>query len=453
MVTTPKMRHSKSARKPLTIDLDADAVSRVDEEKAAVAPEGDVSGTPAAPDNATTETADTRGEANPTTHVEQDEPTAAMREPSSYRPDDDPPHHPAAATPTSTSPGSRGDGFSRIAAGVIGAVVALLIAAGLQYFGVLGSPGSGDTGSGAQAQIEQLRQQIAAIEVAPATGELGTRIDGLSSALDAVEADVAALKENTGAPSAGGDGAGLQALDERVKAVEAALANAGQVEAGAPDTAALTALAERLAAVEAISQGATDSAAQGGERLAQLEQALATLRGRVDSQASHPKVALAIATAALQSAIERGAPFLAEIETLAALAPEVAQVTELRAYAEQGVPSRAALAQEAGPAADAMVAAAEPVDPGAGFFDRLLHSAESLVTVRPIGAVSGTSVGAIVARMEVAVEAGDLSAAVAEFDSLPDPVKQAGGSFGERLKARQAVETLADQAVAAAMKA
>lgn len=444
MVTTPKMRHSKSSREPLTIDLDAESVARIDDEKVKAA------------DAATAEAADSAADASTSTHLEQDEPTAALREPSSYRAEDERPSDKSSAddpAPVSPSRSSWGDGFSRIAAGVIGAIVALLLAAGLQYFGLLGSPGSSGANSNAQAQIDEIKQQIAAIQAAPATGDFGTRIDGLSSALDAVKADVAALKESAGAASAGGDATGLQALGDRVKALEAALAKAGQAGGAAPDASALAAISEKVAAVEAAAKAAAEAAAQGGERIAKLEQSVAGLAGKVASQAAQPKIALSIATAALQSAIERGAPFSAELETLAALAPDSAQMADLRAYAEKGVPSRAALAEEVGPAADAMAAAATPVNPDAGFFDRLLHSAESLVTVRPIGTVEGTSVGAIVARMEVAVKAGDFTAAVAEFDTLPDSVKQAGGPFGERLKARLAVETLADQAIAAAMKA
>ena len=67
-----------------------------------------------------------------------------------------------------------------------------------------------------------------------------------------------------------------------------------------------------------------------------------------------------------------------------------------------------------------MIAAASPPSENAGFFERLLDSAESLVTVRPIGAVEGPGVPETVARMEVALKAGDLAKAIAEFDTLPE---------------------------------
>ena len=89
----------------------------------------------------------------------------------------------------------------------------------------------------------------------------------------------------------------------------------------------------------------------------------------------------------------------------------------------------------------------------AGFFDRLLSSAESLVTVRPIGSVAGDGVPEKVARMEVALKAGDLGAAIAEFDTLPEEAKAAGAAFGDKIRARLEVERLVDQAIATAMKA
>ena len=78
------------------------------------------------------------------------------------------------------------------------------------------------------------------------------------------------------------------------------------------------------------------------------------------------------------------------------------------------------LLAETDAAANAMIAAAAPPKQDAGFFERLLSSAESLVTVRPIGAVEGAGVPETVARMEVAIQAGDLEKALAEYDTLPE---------------------------------
>ena len=281
--------------------------------------------------------------------------------------------------------------------------------------------------------------------------DLGARIDGVAAGLDAVKAEVASLRETASAGAGGGDGAGLQALDARIKEIEAGIASLGRN--GAPDAAALTALGERLAAIETLTKTEGDAVAQVDKRIAGLDQSVAALTGRVDAQAQQPKIALAIATAALKAAVDRGAPFTAELEAFAAIAPDAPGIAPLRTFAEQGVPTREILLAEVEPAAAAMIAASRPVDPNAGFFDRLLQSAESLVTVRPIGAVEGSGVPEIVARMQVAMTAGDLAKALAEFDTLPDAAKAAAGTFAEKLKARRDAEELVDQAIAGAMKA
>jgi hypothetical protein len=151
--------------------------------------------------------------------------------------------------------------------------------------------------------------------------------------------------------------------------------------------------------------------------------------------------------------VDRGAPFLTELETFAAIAPDAPEIPELRVHAEKGVASREEILAETDEASKAMIAAERTVDTNAGFFERLLDSAESLVTVRPIGAVEGEGVPETVARMEVALNGGDYAAAIAEYEKLPENVQAAAGVFIEKVRNRLAVERLLDQAVAGAMKA
>jgi hypothetical protein len=101
----------------------------------------------------------------------------------------------------------------------------------------------------------------------------------------------------------------------------------------------------------------------------------------------------------------------------------------------------------------AIIAAAKPLAENAGFFDRLLSSAESLVSVRPIGVVEGSGIPETAARMEFAVKSGNLDQALTEYESLPEPAKAAGSAFADRLRARAEAERLVDRLVAGAMKA
>ncbi|MEQ1952774.1 phage tail protein [Mesorhizobium sp. CN2-181] len=487
MVKTPRTRHSKTRREPLTIELDPADVSRVAEAEPqgesslatdAVEPmvEADAPKEPTAEapaETAADETDPVKADTDTTFSTEtgtaaqpeqEYQPAEAAQEPAGYRFDEpeakdtdrpafEEPAKPGVSEPAKAAappPPPRRDGFSRIAAGVIGGVVALAAAGGLQYAGLLGTPAAQSGGGPLGAEIEGLKQEIAALKSDAGGGDSSGDVTALVSGLDAVKADVAALKDAMSS-GAGGDAAAVQALGDRMKELETALSALGQ--AGAPDEAALSQLGERIASVEGLVKSAGESVTGVEGRLAALEQSVTALTGRVDTQAQQPKIALAIATAALKSAVDRGAPFQAELETFAAIVPNAPELATLRAYAEKGVPTRETLLAEAEPAAAAMIAAAKPVDPNAGYFDRLLSSAESLVSVRPIGEVEGTGVPEIVARMEVALKAGDLDKAVTEFDALPDTAKAAAGSFGESLKARRDVERLVDQAIAGAMKA
>ena len=74
-----------------------------------------------------------------------------------------------------------------------------------------------------------------------------------------------------------------------------------------------------------------------------------------------------------------------------------------------------------------IAASASPVGEDAGFFERLLSSAESLVKVRPIGDVEGDSVPANGrAHGSRAFKAGELAKAIAEFETLPEAAEGGG---------------------------
>lgn len=454
MVNTPRTRHSGSEREPATIELGPGDVSRV-EDAASGTSGADAVQDETAQDEAAREAAAASEGAAAETAASGREAGSSSAPPSAAQPVRD-----------RSRGGSRG---SALGAGLGGGVVALALAGLLQYAGVLGAPGTGGTDAPAvpaavDADIAKLKSEVAALktsveagneaggETADLSGITG-QVDGLSQALDQVKADVAALKQAVEAGGAG-ENAGLEALNGKIAEIESRIASIGAgAGTGAADPQELAALADRIAGIETLAKAATVAVSAADGRIGAVEQGLAALSGKVDTLTGQPKIALAIATSALKAAIERGAPFQAEIETFAAIAPDAPGLTELRAYAEKGVATRAEIAGEADAAAKAMIAAASPPSENAGFFERLLSSAESLVSVRPIGAVEGPGVPETVARMEVALQGGDFAAAMAEFDTLPEGVRAAGAALADKIRARVAAEQLADRAIAAAMQA
>jgi hypothetical protein len=469
MVKTPRTRHSKSGREPVTIELGPDAVSRVDAEgtrapathvdqpfdivdehvAASEAAEGPAMQESVPPADAE-ESAGLRDEAKATERPFGREPP---KQPEPAR------SASSAEQPRVAAPAARPARGSALTAGIAGGIVALSAGGLLQYAGLLGAPNAGGSApivpAAVEADIAGLKSEIEALKAAGGqAGDIGgvtSQVDGLSQALDQVKADVASLKQALEAGGAG-EGAAIEALNSKIAAIESQIAAIGpNTDAASPE--AIAAINERIAGVEALAKAASEAGSAVDSRLGALEQSLSSLTAKVDAQADQPKIALAIAASALKAAIERGSAFQPEIETFAAIAPEAPGLAELRTYAEKGVATRADIVAETDAAAKAMIAAANPPPANAGFFDRLLSSAESLVSVRPIGAVEGPGVPETVARMEVALQAGDFTKALAEFDTLPEVAKAAGAPFADKVRARLTAEQLADQAIAAAMQA
>jgi hypothetical protein len=462
MVKTPRTRHAKPRRSPVTIEHSADDAKALPADVTPAAP--DVQDAPpvsasneailadepaAAPETSPTDPLPGTEDGTAPAADQEYQPAASVQEPSGYgfreTADDSAGGDTVRDSSKSSSdtplapPPARRDGFGRVAAGVVGGLVALAVAGALQYGGVLGSPGQGST------DVEALRAELAALrDEAPAAdaAALGQQVEALQTQLAGLEERMSA------APEAG---EATQVLEQRLSDMERRVATLSE-GAGGADEAAVNQLGERIAAAETAAKSAADAAGAAGGRIAALEGKVDELARGIEAQASQPRIALAIATAALKAAMDRGAPFLAELETFAAISPG-AQVDALRPFAEKGVPTREDLIAEVESASAAMLAAARPVDPQAGFFDRLLHSAESLVSVRPIGSVEGEGAPERIARMEAALGSGELATAVAEFDGLPEAARAAGAGFGERLKARAEAETLVDRVIADAMRA
>lgn len=364
---------------------------------------------------------------------------------------------PRAAGPATPPPARRG-GVSAVAAGLIGGVIALAGAGALQYAGVLPSPaGGGDAAAveSLRADMARLQSEIAAAQAAGGGGA-SEDVGALQTRTEQLAADIASLRQAVEAGGAG-ESAGVAALDTRIAEIETRIAKLGEAAAGAGVD--LGPVNDRIAAIEAQLQSGTEAAASVDARVAKVEQTLAgvsqsvaDLARKMEAQADQPKIALSIAASALKAAIDRGQPFAAELETLAAISPNLPQLGPLRAHAEAGVASREDLAAQIDEAANAMIAADSPADENAGYLDQLWNSAASLVTVRPVGSIEGAGVPETVARMEAALKAGNLGKALAEYETLPENAKAAGKDFAARVKARLDVETLADQAIAEAMK-
>ncbi|NTE43758.1 COG4223 family protein [Agrobacterium pusense] len=279
-----------------------------------------------------------------------------------------------------------------IAAGIVGGLVALAAAGSMQYAGILPSFNAGKAGS----------EEIAALKT-----DLGSLRQQLASA----------------------PAADTSALEQRIATLEGAKGETPQVDG----------LSEKIAALESTLQSERSAQASA---TAELTRRLADAEAKINEPRDDIEVARAIASAALKAAIDRGGPFLTELDTLSKVTPDDPAIASLQSFAATGVPSRSELMQKFPDVANAMLSAINQPDPNQGIMERLTESAFSLVKVRPVGNIEGETPEAQIARMENKLRNGDLQGAALEWNGLPDAAKTASADYKKSLDARIEVENL-----------
>jgi hypothetical protein len=261
------------------------------------------------------------------------------------------------------------------------------------------------------ARLDKIERAIEAQRTEPA---LGNRIGGVEAQAKSLGNDVAALQRRLDEIAASGQSAAKQA-DTALNAAEAAksaseAANKMEVQRGDLD-----AVASRIMALESAVKG------------------LAAATAPVDRAAR-----FTIAAEALRAAVERGTPYQAELAALGALGVDQKATAPLEPFAASGVPSTAALAHELDALTPALQQASEPESGDATFLGRLKANAEKLVRVTPAGAPAGNDPAAVLARIRFDAAHGDIAAALAAIDALPDSAKSLAAAWGKKAAACEA---------------
>ncbi len=276
------------------------------------------------------------------------------------------------------------------------------------------------------ARLDKIERAIEAQRTEPA---LGNRIGGVEAQAKSLGNDVAALQRRFDEIAASGQSAAKQA-DTALNAAEAAksaseAANKMEVQRGDLD-----AVASRIMALESAVKG------------------LAAATAPVDRAAR-----FTIAAEALRAAVERGTPYQAELAALGALGVDQKATAPLEPFAASGVPSTAALAHELDALAPALQQASEPESGDATFLGRLKANAEKLVRVTPAGAPAGNDPAAVLARIRFDAAHGDIAAALAAIDALPDSAKSLAAAWGKKAAACEAALAASRQIASDALTA
>ena len=307
-----------------------------------------------------------------------------------------------------------GSGGRNFVAGLVGGVVVVALAFGLEAAGVLPAPG-GNQSAATASKVAALGNEVDALgkSVAGLKDNPPQAAEGISNAVDALQAKVSGLSD-------------------RLDKLESA--------SGTPSGASASEISD-------LKNGLS----QANSRIDQLSSSVDALGSKVAGAGKESRLAAIVAATALKSSIDRGGPFAAELKVYESVATNDQVSARLKDIADAGVRSREQLVREFGDTADAILSAVRGNGENTGLFDRLVNSARSVVKIRPTGNVSGNSPSAIVARMETMLKAGNLKGVVDEWSSLPAPGQKASQSFIDQVKKRMIALQAADGALQDAM--
>lgn len=150
--------------------------------------------------------------------------------------------------------------------------------------------------------------------------------------------------------------------------------------------------------------------------------------------------AAALAAAQLVEASQGARPFDRELAALKATTPGLPELAALTRLAQTGAPSRTALAASFAPyAAKAARRARKPPDQ-ADLGQRIAYAAAKIVTVRRVDETTGSSPDAILRRAELALEEGQVVAALKTLDALPPRARDALAPWREQAERRAQVD-------------
>ncbi|WP_273757560.1 COG4223 family protein [Bartonella sp. AU55XJBT] len=311
--------------------------------------------------------------------------------------------------------------------GGLGGLISLGIFVGLQWVGLFSSPFVSNSAEGkkvlqiaeaAKGQGEETREQLE---------RLLQEIDALKTAFSSFSSQQFQKMKN----------------DELLqKESREAFANLGE-KVKTLEEVVQTFVGESKGIETALSVGQSNA-----NDLASLKKQLESLQQEITVKNSEKKeinTALFTAISSLKNAVERGGSYNNELKLLQQLSPSIDGLDVLQKTATVGLPSSAQLSVDFAHVADAIVGTQNIVTSDAGFFDRILAWIKGLVVSRPIGNVEGMTLGAITARMEVALQAGDYEKALSEWQSLPQNAKDISRDFVQQLERHIAVQQLLQQ--------
>lgn len=382
-----------------------------------------------------------------------------------------------AAGPSEGAPGTAqkstrrnfaGPTASQAIAAAAGALIAAAIIAILWSAGIIPSrdstapPQSVQATPDVSAQLNKIESELQRRTPAPAPDP------ALTSKLAALEAQTKTVGDSLAALNRRLDDVAVAAKSagERADAAAAAAKTAGEhadAAAGAAKSAGARADAASAAAKQTAQSAQTtaQSAVQRSDldalshRIAALDQKITTLgnaTAQLPTSTDDRAARAALAAQALRTAVERGAPYQAELGAVKALGTAAANVAPLEPFAASGVPSAADLGRALAQLTPSLQPATSTPTGKASLLSRLEDNAKNLVHVTPVDAPPpGDDPTSIITRLNIDAAHADISAALADIARLPQPLQTLAAPWVQKAKARDAAIAAAHHIAANAL--
>jgi hypothetical protein len=274
---------------------------------------------------------------------------------------------------------------------------------------------------------DTVNSQLDAAAPSAANAEISARLDKIEHALQARPQETAALPP---------------ALDKRLAAVEMQAKMLGDSTAAlghrVDDVAAAAQTAQKQASAgqSGVQQSDVDALAS---RIAALEDSVKALA----QQAAHPRnsadqaARLTVAAEALRAAVERGAPYRAELQAVQSLGADQNATAPLDAYAATGVPPAEILAHELAALVPALRQAAAPSSGETTILGKLKAEAQNLIEYVPAEPPPGDDPASVMTRLAIDADRGDVASALKDIAVLPDRLKSLAADWAKRAQSRQ----------------
>lgn len=202
------------------------------------------------------------------------------------------------------------------------------------------------------------------------------------------------------------------------------------------------ALERDVAALKQSLNAAIDAGAETrtSEELAALKAEVEKIRMNREEATSGKAAAATFALVGLQQKIVAGAPYEKELKMLEGFAPGAAGLEALAARAATGVPTLGVLKTRFGPAIRQTLIADREAR-ATGLWGRLAARLEGLVSIRPATPQEGSSARAVISRAEARLAADDLGGTVAELRGLEGAAQAAMAPWLDEAAARVAADS------------